>query len=114
MRQAINIEQFKQFDFNPREITNHKILKDVLKRKHLGITRAAIDFGIDLCNLSRVIKGYSYTVWIVQSIQDDLGLSNKQVLQLWPQLKEWPRLPYSRVRTAKQRNRLNNRKKELV
>ena len=114
MRQAINIEQLKQFDFNPREITNHKILRDVLKRKHLGLTTAAINFGLDIRNFSRVIRGYGYTVWIVQSIQDDLGLSNKQVLQLWPQLKEWPRLPYSRVRTAKQRNRLNNRKKELV
>jgi spore maturation protein CgeB len=111
MRQAINnafleneIENLKQsFSFDPKEIKNHKKLKEVLKRKHLGLTRASINFGMDIRNFSLIINGHGYTVWIIQSIQTDLGLSNKQVLQLWPQLKEWPREPYSRARQKRRK-----------
>jgi hypothetical protein len=111
MRQAINrsflkgeIENLKNsFQFDPKEITNHKSLRSILKRKFLGLGNAAKFFDGDMGNFTNIIYGTKSTIRVIQSIQTDLGLSNKQVLQLWPQLKEWPREPYSRARQKRRK-----------
>ncbi|MCB1156043.1 MAG: hypothetical protein H7A25_22355 [Leptospiraceae bacterium] len=87
----------KAFNFDPKTITNHKTLKSVLRRKHLGIAKASITLGYEFANFSSCVRGDRAIIPIITAIQADLGLSDEQVLQLWPQLRVWPREPYSRV-----------------
>lgn len=87
----------KSFEIDPKTITTHRILRNVLRKKHKGLGNAARFFYIDARNFSTIIWGVSSTIRVITAIQKDLNLSDEQVLQLWPQLQVWPREPYSRV-----------------
>jgi len=54
-------------------------------------TRAAVAIQSDYQMLSDVVGGRRRIINIVAAIQDDLELSNEQVLTLWPLLRTWPR-----------------------
>jgi len=41
--------------------------------------------------LSAALAGRESTFYVVSALQSDLELSDEQVLQLWPLLKQWPR-----------------------
>lgn len=98
---AKELDTMKSFVLDPKTITNHKVLKKALRMKYRKLSKLSVKFETDFGNLSKVLNGWGYTVWIIQSIQSDLGLSDTQVLHLWPQLKEWPREPYSRVKKTR-------------
>lgn len=70
---------------------DHKTLRMRLMRKHGSLTRAAERLGKDYHNLSHALHGRIAYRHIIAAIQSDLELSNETVLQLWPQLGEWPK-----------------------
>jgi hypothetical protein len=55
------------------------------------LSTAAKSLDVDYLNLSHVINGRLRLIYIVSAIQEDLGLTDAQVLEFWPLLRTWPR-----------------------
>jgi len=73
------------------KIDNLKRLRAVIMIKYGTISTAAVAMGVKYTALSHTINGrYSYTPQI-RALQDDLSLTNEQVLQIWPLLGQWPK-----------------------
>jgi len=72
-------------------VTDRKSLRRRVMMKHGSITNAAISLRQNYQYLSDIINGRVSSRNVVAAIQNDLDLTDEQVLQLWPQLREWPR-----------------------
>lgn len=71
-----------------------KELKDVKKAllfKYGSLTQASLQLQINYIFLSHVLAGRIYLIHIIKKLQEDLNLTNEQVLQFWPLLKKWPK-----------------------
>lgn len=66
-------------------------VKRMLKAKHGNLTRAAQRLEVLYPHLSATICGRLNVIWMVERIQQDLELSDADVLRLWPLLRRWPR-----------------------
>jgi hypothetical protein len=73
------------------QIGDRVSLRRALVKKHGSLTRAAESLGVNYTRLSATIGGREHIINTVAIIQDDLELSNEQVLTLWPLLRTWPR-----------------------
>ncbi|MBE7439099.1 MAG: hypothetical protein HS115_11630 [Spirochaetales bacterium] len=73
------------------EPTDLGAIKRKLKAKHGNFTRAAQNLGISYTHFAHVLGGRLQVIWMVQRIQEDLELSDADVLRLWPLLRRWPR-----------------------
>lgn len=79
-----------------REVKNLKVTdRDTLRRalilKHGSLTVAAENLSVPFQAVSDVISGRRNNICVMAAIQSDLGLTDSQVLHLWPLLKSWPR-----------------------
>ena len=72
-------------------VISHAALRRALIKKHGSLTSAAGNLEIPYSRLSATINGREQIIHVVTAIQKDLGLTNVQVLELWPLLREWPR-----------------------
>jgi hypothetical protein len=79
------------FTWSDIEITSSKRLRAALIKKHGSLTIAAYTLQVNFQRLSDTIWGRRYPINTISAIQQDLNLTNQQVLQLWPLLKTWPR-----------------------
>jgi len=68
-------------------------LKKAVIWKYGSLTNAAQKLNVKYIFLSNVLNGRLFTLYIINKLQEDLGLTNQQVLQLWPLLKTWPKEP---------------------
>lgn len=75
-------------DIEPKSL-NH--VRTMLRVKYDSLSQAAAEMKMPFIRLSMALNGRENIVWIVAAIQADLGLSNEQVLALWPLLHEWPK-----------------------
>lgn len=75
-------------DIEPTTL-NH--VRAMLRIKHGTLSQAAVALSVPFTRLSNTIGGREFVIWIIAAIQADLGLSNHQVLRLWPLLREWPK-----------------------
>ena len=75
-------------DIEPTTL-NH--VRTMLRVKHGNLSQAAVALKTPYMRLSNAINGRENIIWIIAAIQADLGLSNHQVLTLWPLLREWPK-----------------------
>jgi hypothetical protein len=66
-------------------------VRAMLILKHGNLTRAAIDLGVTYIRISAALNGRENIAHIVAAIQQDLELTDEQVLALWPLLRRWPR-----------------------
>ena len=66
-------------------------VRAMLILKHGTLTAASQRLLVPYTQLGDTLSARKHTSTIVNAIQDDLGLSNDQVLNLWPLLKEWPK-----------------------
>jgi len=73
------------------KVTDRDSLRRVLILKHGSLTQAAESLELPFNRLNGAISGRESLLYVVDSIQSDLGLTNSQVLQLWPLLRTWPR-----------------------
>lgn len=72
-------------------IETRENLRTALIKKHGSLTRAAETLNLSFQSLSDALGGRRNLLYVVGTIQNDLGLSDDQVLDLWPLLKSWPR-----------------------
>lgn len=72
-------------------ITGRRALRTRLILKHGNLTKAAERLGKNYQRISHALHGRDTTTHIIAAIQADQHLTNEQVLQLWPQLGEWPK-----------------------
>jgi len=84
------LNKFKQAKTNFKIITL-KDVKTALMLKYGNLTKAAQVLNVNYQFLSHVLAGRIYYIYIVQAIQQDLGLTDQQVLEFWPLLKKWPK-----------------------
>jgi hypothetical protein len=61
--------------------------------KYGNLTKAAQALGIHYNFLSNILGGRIYLVYAIQKLQQDLDLTDQQVLEFWPLLKKWPKEP---------------------
>ena len=73
------------------KITDRDKLRRALIIKHGSLTEAAANLGVPFSAVSDAIGGRKNLIYVVIAIQSDLGLSDNQVLHLWPLLRTWPR-----------------------
>ena len=66
-------------------------VRAMLILKYDTLTEASQSLRVPYNRVTDALAGRTIIVWIIRTIQDDLGLSNDQVLNLWPLLKEWPK-----------------------
>jgi len=85
--QLISVQSIKD-NFRIKNLNDIKI---ALKVKHGNLTHAAQNLGLNYIFLSHVVNGRLYTTSIIHVLQSDLGLTDEQVLHLWPLLKTWPK-----------------------
>lgn len=72
-------------------ITERRHVRRALIIRHGDLTKAAADMAIDYLTLSHVINGRRCPVGVITAIQQDLNLTDNQVLDFWPLLRSWPR-----------------------
>ncbi len=72
-------------------VTDREMLRVALIKKHGSLTVAAEALELPYPRLSAAICGRESLLYVVATLQSDLGLSDDQVLNLWPLLKKWPR-----------------------
>ena len=72
-------------------VSSRASLRRALIKKHGSLTNAANSLQVSYQHLSDAISGRRNVVNVIAAIQKDLGLTNVQVLELWPLLREWPR-----------------------
>ena len=90
MNQLTQRENQKQ-DLRQFKPTHLKIVRNMLIAKHGNLTAAASSLDIRFQRLSATLGGREQIVWVIETIQHDLELSDEQVLNLWPLLKSWPK-----------------------
>jgi len=73
------------------EPTDLGAIKRRLKAKHGNLTRAANNIGLPYNSFINAIAGRYQYVSLLEPIQQDLELSDADVLRLWPLLRRWPR-----------------------
>lgn len=73
------------------KITNRSVLRTALIKKHGSLTEAAVNLELSYSRLSAAISGRESLLYVIATIQADLGLTDSQVLTLWPLLRRWPR-----------------------
>jgi hypothetical protein len=61
--------------------------------KYGNLTKAARKLEVNYHFLSHVLSGRIYYVYLIQKLQQDLNLTDQQVLEFWPLLKKWPKEP---------------------
>lgn len=61
--------------------------------KYGNLTKAAQALGIHYNFLSNILGGRIYLVYAIRKLQQDLNLTDQQVLEFWPLLKKWPKEP---------------------
>lgn len=79
-------EQMRDF-----KITTRKDVKKALKKKYGTLSTAAEDLGIVYQMLSDTLHGRRHIFQIIDILQDEFDLSNEQVVEFWPLVKEWPK-----------------------
>jgi hypothetical protein len=85
-------EAAKTHNWRQIQPTSLKAVRQMLVAKHGGsLTAAASKLDLRFQRLSATLGGREQIVWIIEAIQNDLELSDEQVLNLWPLLKEWPK-----------------------
>lgn len=75
-------------DIEPKSL-NH--VRTMLIVKYGSLSQAAVALQIPYMRLSHAVRGRENLIWVITIIQNDLDLSNDQVLALWPLLREWPK-----------------------
>lgn len=83
----------KKFEWNDIHVTSRQTLRAALIKKHGSLTEAAENIGIGYNRLNGAISGRECLIYVIAAIQSDLGLTDKQLLTLWPLLKSWPKEP---------------------
>ena len=83
----------RKFTWNDIQVKDRATLRAALIKKHGSLTEAAENLEISYMRFSGTINGREHTISQVAAIQIDLGLTDSQVLQLWPLLKSWPKKP---------------------
>lgn len=73
------------------EVTDRDKLRRVLMLKHGSLTHAAETLVLSFNRLNGALSGRETFLYVISAIQSDLGLTDNQVLELWPLLKSWPR-----------------------
>jgi len=88
-----NVMHDKNRELDWRSITpkNLNAARTMLRAKHGSLTQAASNLDMRFQRLSAALGGRECIVWVIDTIQNDLELSDNQVLNLWPLLKVWPR-----------------------
>jgi hypothetical protein len=81
----------RELDWRAISPKNLKLVRTMLIAKHGSLTQAASSFEMPFFRLSAAISGREQLIWVIETIQNDLELSDNQVLNLWPLLKVWPR-----------------------
>lgn len=71
-------------------VRDRNSIRSRLILKHGQLGNASVALNKDYFALNHVLAGRIATKHIVAAIQQDLELTNEQVLQLWPRLKSWP------------------------
>ena len=66
-------------------------IRTMLILKYGTLTEAGHRLQVPYPRIGGALSGRESIVWVIRTIQDDLNLSNDQVLNLWPLLKEWPK-----------------------
>jgi len=82
-QRAVNVKDIK--------ITDRRLLRRALMVKHGTLTEASEKLGVPYARLLGAIKGREQTFYVIHALQSDLGLTDDQVLSLWPLLRSWPR-----------------------
>jgi len=85
------VQEARKMTWRDIRVTDRDKLKIALKKKHGSLSKAAESLDIQFIRLSSVVNGRDCTIDKITKIQSDLGLSDEQVLSLWPLLKTWPR-----------------------
>ena len=96
MNQALtNMQSFvkeaRKLTWRDIRITDKDRLRAALIMKHGSLTRAAENLNIPFGRLSAIVNGRENSIAQIAIIQSDLGLTDEQVLELWPLLKTWPK-----------------------
>lgn len=73
------------------KITTRKDVKKALKLKYGTLSSAAEELGIVYQMLSDTLHGRRHIFQIIDILQDEFGLTNEQVVEFWPLVKEWPK-----------------------
>ncbi|MEJ5361123.1 MAG: hypothetical protein WHV26_03585 [Spirochaetota bacterium] len=84
------IQNLKEAKHNFK-VTQLKDIKKALIFKYGSLTNASEILQVNYIFLSHVLAGRIYYVYIIKKLQEDLNLTNEQVLQFWPLLKKWPK-----------------------
>ena len=85
------INEARKLTWRDIQITDNDKLKITILMKHGTLTKAAKTLSVNYVTLSHVISGRRYPIEFIRLLQSDLGLSDDQVLELWPLLKTWPK-----------------------
>ena len=85
------VQEARKITWKNIEITDRDRLRTALLMKHGSLTSAAETLSIEYVLLSHIVGGRRYPIESIKLIQYDLGLSNNQVLKLWPLLRTWPK-----------------------
>lgn len=78
-------------DWRSINVDGLKRLRTALLTKHGSITIASATLRIPYNHLSDILHGRRNYPSFVAALQADLNLTDKQVLLLWPMLREWPK-----------------------
>jgi len=73
------------------KITTRKDIKKAIKLKYGTLSSAAEEMGVVFQMLSDTLHGRRHIFQIIDILQDEFGLSNEQVVEFWPLVKEWPK-----------------------
>ena len=78
-------------------IKKRQDIKLALRYKYHNLTKAAKALNVKFNALSNVIHSRIYTIHVIQAIQEDLNLTDEQVLEFWPLLDHWPKKSNRRI-----------------
>ena len=85
------VQEARKMTWRDIRVTDGDKLRTALIKKHGSLTRAGVNLAVGYPQLSDVLNARRQTRNVIEAIQSDLGLSDEQVLSLWPLLKTWPR-----------------------
>ena len=88
---AAKLQSSKEAQTRRIPILRRKSIKFALQLKYGNLTKASGQLKIEYCALSDTIAGRRHTINIIQAIQEDLNLTDEQVLEFWPLLGHWPK-----------------------
>ncbi|GAB4219553.1 MAG: hypothetical protein Kow00102_03170 [Spirochaetota bacterium] len=77
--------------YSVNNINTLEELKAFIIFKYKKISNASKQFGVDYTLLCQTLSGLKRNIYIINTLQTELCLTDEQVLQLWPLLKTWPK-----------------------